>query len=65
MHTAYPILVTIPEQFDGVRDNNVSNAGLIALSTFLVQAIESQGYQATMAFGGLGKEVVLAITRKL
>ena len=62
--TAYPLILTIPARFDGTTDNNYANAGLRALGMFLVQAITAQGYQATIAYGGIGKEVVLAIRRK-
>jgi len=65
MHTAYPVLVTIPERLDGAADNTLANAGLTALSELLVTAIEAQGYDATIAWGGLGKDVVLAITRRV
>ena len=64
MHTSYPILVTIPECFDEIRDNNLSNAGLTALCEFLVKAVHAQGYAATIAQGGIDKTVILNIARR-
>lgn len=61
MHTNYPMLVTIPEHFDGKNDNNIANAGLTALCTFLVKAVEAQGYRATMSLGGVGQHIILVI----
>ena len=63
LHTVYPILVTIPARFEGVEENTRAHAGLHALSAFLVSAIEAKGYKATMAHGGIGHDVVLAIRK--
>lgn len=66
LQTAYPLLVIVPEDLMGPGQSNLAcNNGLVALSQLLESALSVHGYTARIAWGGLGHELVLTLTRRI
>lgn len=62
--TVYPLLLTIPDPFLDDRPNTPANHGLTALTAFLERVLSVEGFQATVAWGGLGHDVVVMVRKR-